>query len=647
MSRFLRLNSFALFVVVALISTSGSSQAQGCIDPPSGLLCWWPGDTDAQDIYGGNDGVLTNGAQVVAAGYVDNAFSIDGVDDYILVPDNRNIDVGANQDFTVDAWIKVASGDITDQAGFVMGKHSAGNSKGYILGVRGQASGDLEGVVFFDISDGALYYSLSGGDVDDSQWHHIAGVRDGSITKIYIDGQLVASRSATANSLNNNAPLLIGDSYDVMEQYNFKGLIDEVEFCNRALSAPEIEAVFNSGSEGKCKGPREEVEYNSIWLASTGLTPDLLCPTYILVDTADPEDPVLAGGILTISTSTDDHFMFYRQSGSDVTIPDPLVIEMQMRYDSGASYQTHRSPAHMIFETAPFIRNVLFIDQDLIFLNDEDSVRGNSMVVDTDDDFHTYLIEVYGSGAVRVFYDGVFAISGALFYTTNALGTTDIAWGDGTRYAYGTSEWKFVRHNASTVPCGPQTGTIAENVICDVERTGEVIEIRWTLSKMDAGIAFRVLRSGMPFGDFTELPVRGLSAHGRDFVYRDGTFEHGATYRYRVEYIDGANRCVLFETGDITVPALQFALGQNSPNPFNPATSIGYALPVGGHVCLDVYDVTGRHIRTLVDEFRPKGEHTVCWNGVDGTGTSVSSGVYFYTLSTGKQAASCKMVLLR
>ena len=72
----------------------------------------------------------------------------------------------------------------------------------------------------------------------------------------------------------------------------------------------------------------------------------------------------------------------------------------------------------------------------------------------------------------------------------------------------------------------------------------------------------------------------------------------------------------------------EFKLGHNYPNPFNPVTRIDYALPIRSDVDLHVYDVSGRHIASLVDDTQPAGEYTASWRADD-----VPSGVYVYTLN--------------
>jgi hypothetical protein len=90
-----------------------------------------------------------------------------------------------------------------------------------------------------------------------------------------------------------------------------------------------------------------------------------------------------------------------------------------------------------------------------------------------------------------------------------------------------------------------------------------------------------------------------------------------------------------------------FDLSQNYPNPFNPTTRIIFAVPKQTHVRLQVFDVTGRVVASLVDEVLPPGTHAAEWNARAADGTLLASGVYFYTLSAENFFASRKMLLLR
>jgi len=92
---------------------------------------------------------------------------------------------------------------------------------------------------------------------------------------------------------------------------------------------------------------------------------------------------------------------------------------------------------------------------------------------------------------------------------------------------------------------------------------------------------------------------------------------------------------------------LENSLSQNHPNPFNPSTTIRFAIKEDGHVRLNIYDVSGRIVKTLVDEPRKADFYSVFWNGLDDDGAPVASGVYFCKLVAGTFVETRKMVLVR
>ena len=99
--------------------------------------------------------------------------------------------------------------------------------------------------------------------------------------------------------------------------------------------------------------------------------------------------------------------------------------------------------------------------------------------------------------------------------------------------------------------------------------------------------------------------------------------------------------------GDATVAPAEFALLQNRPNPFNPVTTIGYALPEQAHVTIKVYNVAGALVKTLRDERQEAGSRSVVWDGTNDGGRKVASGVYLCRMSAGAFTDSRVMVLLK
>jgi hypothetical protein len=92
---------------------------------------------------------------------------------------------------------------------------------------------------------------------------------------------------------------------------------------------------------------------------------------------------------------------------------------------------------------------------------------------------------------------------------------------------------------------------------------------------------------------------------------------------------------------------MKFEVGQSYPNPFNPSATIGFALPHDGRVLIEVYDIVGRKVITLLDGHKQAGVHSVAWNGNDNYGRPVASGVYFCKVQFEDEADVQKMILLK
>ncbi len=88
-------------------------------------------------------------------------------------------------------------------------------------------------------------------------------------------------------------------------------------------------------------------------------------------------------------------------------------------------------------------------------------------------------------------------------------------------------------------------------------------------------------------------------------------------------------------------------LGSNYPNPFNPETTISYSLKENTDVIIEVFNLKGQKVRTLVNENKNLGKHTVLWNGTDNNGESVSSGIYYYRMKTINLEETRKMILMK
>jgi hypothetical protein len=98
---------------------------------------------------------------------------------------------------------------------------------------------------------------------------------------------------------------------------------------------------------------------------------------------------------------------------------------------------------------------------------------------------------------------------------------------------------------------------------------------------------------------------------------------------------------------DVAVRPDRLVLRPNFPNPFNPGTVIEYTLASPAHVQLEIFDVLGRRVRTLVSTTQLPGSHREVWDGRDDAGASLGSGLYLYRLRAGDETRTRKMLLIR
>ena len=108
---------------------------------------------------------------------------------------------------------------------------------------------------------------------------------------------------------------------------------------------------------------------------------------------------------------------------------------------------------------------------------------------------------------------------------------------------------------------------------------------------------------------------------------------------YSADSTNVINENVLISNNDICLKSF--------PNPFNPETKIAFNLPKSSRIKLEIYNIKGQKVKTLVNEVLPAGEHSAIWNGRDSNDKRVSSGIYFYKLEAGDYQEVRKMLLLK
>jgi hypothetical protein len=246
--------------------------AADCQPAPLGLVGWWPGDGNANDIAGTNNGILLGGATATDVGVVGSAFSFDGTNSYVQIADSSVLEPST---LTIEAWVKFSSlennganqddnlinpghqhiifkqntvSNIYQNFGFA---YSLGKDRYPHVPIPVNGDG-----FYFNVMDSNGNYPEAGAtnEITTNVWYHIAGVRDVNYIQLYVNGQLQGQVATSgAQYYNGNWPLYFGTTGQSYWDGKLNGSLDEVSIYNRALSSNEIAAVYNAGAAGKCR----------------------------------------------------------------------------------------------------------------------------------------------------------------------------------------------------------------------------------------------------------------------------------------------------------------------------------------------------------------------------------------------------------
>ena len=208
--------------LVATLTVVGISP--NCVvSAPTGLISWWTGNLTAGDLLGTNNGTLQNGVTYVP-GEIGYAFSVDGVSEYVSVPDSPSLRLSNGAPYTLGAWVFRKTSSLPFH---VMGKRDPSNPNFYQMG-----------------------YDGSSPNVPTNAWTLLIDTFDGATYRRYYNGNVVESYPVTPNTnAPPTVPLTIGSSGPC---FGLQGLIDEVQIYNRALSGSEIQAIYQAGTNGMC-----------------------------------------------------------------------------------------------------------------------------------------------------------------------------------------------------------------------------------------------------------------------------------------------------------------------------------------------------------------------------------------------------------
>jgi hypothetical protein len=171
------------------------------------------------------------------------------------------------------------------------------------------------------------------------------------------------------------------------------------------------------------------------------------------------------------------------------------------------------------------------------------------------------------------------------------------------------------------------------------------IDVRWNVSHDEDLSGFSLLRRD---GNATQpIEIASGAFAAVNGSYFDAKVAPATTYHYELVIRARSGDEFRSPVATATTPVVAAALGQNRPNPFNPATTIEYSVTERTSVVVGIYDATGALVARLNEGVREPGTFRVRWDGRDASGKPAGSGVYFYRLEGSRETAAKKMVLLK
>jgi len=194
------------------------------------------------------------------------------------------------------------------------------------------------------------------------------------------------------------------------------------------------------------------------------------------------------------------------------------------------------------------------------------------------------------------------------------------------------------------------TSYIDENVTLNWTTAWETNNSGWNIYRSQTAIFEEAIQVNIDL-----IPGMGTVTIPTDYVFiDDDDFTVGEVYWYWLEAVDMGGATFLFGPVIIIIEGVDtneilnnYNNLSNYPNPFNPITNVSYSINETSKVTIEVYNLKGQLVKTLVNEVKDKGDHSVTWNGSDSSNKSVSSGIYLYKMKSNNFTSIKKMILMK
>ncbi|GAB4366617.1 MAG: hypothetical protein Kow0042_06610 [Calditrichia bacterium] len=590
-----------------------------------------------------------------------NTLSFDGVDEYVSITQNSGLPIynnGTNNAYTIEFWVKGdAQSDKTvfseSNTGTTQGERATVFDIGSGLG-EADTTSKLE--IYIRDATGALavgdHTLISHAVVFDNTWHHVAWVDNDGDFAIYVDGVPDTSGSYTRASLTLNATSIaaIVSAAPPGIRAHFNGQIDELRIWNVARTQTQIR-------DNMCKkltGNETNLVAYYRFDASSGSTLDDL--------TSNNNDGTLqnmeSGDWVTSGAAIGDASAYLYTtdwSGQSVNLAHSDGDDITVNTVSGSPDGVH---VYRVDETP----NVTTPPSGY---NKIDPLRywGVYVVGGTSPTF-TVVYNYDGHPGIGDENDLRLASrSDNTAASWSDLGITPNI-GDNTLTATGQSGTEYIL--GTTTTDNPLPVSLAS---FEAHQVGNKVKIEWITYSEIENQGFELWRAVQTpdnfelissYRDNPDLIGAGNSNTTHQYAYIDHNIQGEQTYYYQLWDVDYNGVKENHGIIQITVNAAElnvtadYLLHQNYPNPFNPNTYITFEIIEVNSpdsqtepVSLEIYNLLGEKVRTLLNAPMGIGEYQVVWDGRDDAGNNLASGTYIYSLRVGKNKTSKKLLLVR
>lgn len=228
----------------------------------------------------------------------------------------------------------------------------------------------------------------------------------------------------------------------------------------------------------------------------------------------------------------------------------------------------------------------------------------------------------------------------------------NLAWRDSAVGNPYTQAYAYIDDSVTNITNGGTLQIDTTNILLPVELSGFTsnvnrnnVTLNWSTTMETNNSGFDIERSRNN-GHWTMIGFtqgNGSSSSFNNYSFEDNNLNSGV-YKYRLKQIDYNGNYEYFDLQNEVVVGRpnEFSLKQNYPNPFNPTTKIDFDLPRDGFVRLKLFDINGREIKTLVNEYRNSGYYSINLEA-----SALSTGVYIYRLEAGNFISTKKLILLK